>query len=312
MEFNTYGINKGIPAGYDFINIYNSGIQPSAVHLRDNQTALFFSKYLLQEVMSVYEWDGLPDEWNHDFFRYVLLMLGHIAVLDTDKYGVICMNGQPYGRGLYYQPTHYIVTNPLLPEINRAKIGEDCEVIRIQPDWSGIGDLVTFYASMMALTAESAAFNIQNSKLAYVFMAKDKAQAESFKKLFDKISSGEPAVIADAKLFSEEGDPRWMMFNQQLNQTYIADEIMADLHRWKNLFLTEVGIPNANYEKSERLITNEVNANNTETFSKALLWLDEMQKCIQKVNARYGLNISVKMRYQDHNPTEKSPEEVLS
>lgn len=303
---------SNIPAEYDYINIYNGQIRPSTVHLADNQTAKLFEKYLIQEAMSVFTWEGMPEEWNYDFFRYCLLMLGHVAVFRSDQYGLIFMNGQPMGRGLWYQPTNYVVTNPLLRDIQRPEIGTDCEVIRLQPNWSGIGDLVTFYASMMALSAESAAINLQNSKLAYVFMAKDKAQAQSYKKLYDNIAAGDPAAVIDEKLFDADGNPRWMAFNQNLKETYITSDIMSDLHRWKNLFLTEIGIPNANFEKSERLLTNEINANNTETRSKADLWLEEMNRCCRKVNRMFGLDLSVRLTYPDVNPVDpdERPQEV--
>lgn len=303
---------SNIPAEYDFINIYNSQIRPSTVHLADNQTAKLFEKYLIQEAMSVFTWEGMPEEWNYDFFRYCILMLGHVAVFRSDQYGLIFMNGQPMGRGLWYQPTNYVVTNPLLRDIQRPEIGKECEIIRLQPNWSGIGDLVTFYASMMALSAESAAINLQNSKLAYVFMAKDKAQAQSYKKLYDNIAAGDPAAVVDEKLFDADGNPRWMTFNQNLRETYITSDIMSDLHRWKNLFLTEIGIPNANFEKSERLLTNEINANNTETRSKADLWLEEMNNCCRKVNKMFGLDLSVRLTYPDVNPVDpdERPQEV--
>jgi len=303
---------SNIPAEYDYINIYNGQIRPSTVHLADNQTAKLFEKYLIQEAMSVFTWEGLPEEWNYDFFRYCLLMLGHVAVFRSDQYGLIFMNGQPMGRGLWYQPTNYVVTNPLLRDIQRPEIGTECEIIRLQPNWSGIGDLVTFYASMMALSAESAAINLQNSKLAYVFMAKDKAQAQSYKKLYDNIAAGDPAAVIDEKLFDADGNPRWMAFNQNLKETYITSDIMSDLHRWKNLFLTEIGIPNANFEKSERLLTNEINANNTETRSKADLWLEEMNRCCRKVNKMFGLDLSVRLTYPDVNPVDpdERPQEV--
>lgn len=303
---------SNIPAEYDFINIYNGQIRPSTVHLADNQTAKLFEKYLIQEAMSVFTWEGMPEGWNYDFFRYCLLMLGHVAVFRSDQYGLIFMNGQPMGRGLWYQPTNYVVTNPLLRDIQRPEIGTECEVIRLQPNWSGIGDLVTFYASMMALSAESAAINLQNSKLAYVFMAKDKAQAQSYKKLYDNIAAGDPAAVVDEKLFDADGNPRWMTFNQNLRETYITSDIMSDLHRWKNLFLTEIGIPNANFEKSERLLTNEINANNTETRSKADLWLEEMNSCCRKVNKMFGTDLSVRLTYPDVNPVDPDvrPQEV--
>ena len=295
----VYVQKSGIPAYYEQIDIYNGLIRPSSVHPNDNALALTFEKYLLQEVFSVYQFDGMPDDWNIDFFRYCLFMCGHIGVINTDKYGVICMNGTPQGRGLYYEPTNYLIANPLLQGILRPRIGQECSVIKIMPNWSGMYDLVHYYAGAMALCAEAAGMNINNSKLAYVFIAKDKAQAQSFKKLFDNIQSGDPAAFADEKLFDAEGNPRWVMFNQNLKDTYIAPEIMADLHRFKAMFLTEIGIPNVNFEKRERLITGEVSANNTETESKASLWIEEMRRGMKQANDMFGLQLSVKMRFAD-------------
>ena len=295
----VYVQKSGIPAYYEQIDIYNGLIRPSSVHPNDNALALTFEKYLLQEVFSVYQFDGIPDDWNIDFFRYCLFMCGHIGVINTDKYGVICMNGTPQGRGLYYEPTNYLIANPLLQGILRPRIGQECAVIKIMPNWSGMYDLVHYYAGAMALCAEAAGMNINNSKLAYVFIAKDKAQAQSFKKLFDNIQSGDPAAFADEKLFDAEGNPRWVMFNQNLKDTYIAPEIMADLHRFKAMFLTEIGIPNVNFEKRERLITGEVSANNTETESKASLWIEEMRRGMKQANDMFGLQLSVKMRFAD-------------
>ena len=88
------------------------------------------------------------------------------------------------------------------------------------------------------------------------------------------------------------------MFNQQLKQTYIAPDIMADMHRWKNLFLTEIGIPNANYEKSERLITNEVNANNTETETLMSMYVDSIRKAFKQANDKYSGYMGVKLSVQ--------------
>ena len=295
----VYVQKSGIPAYYEQIDTYNGLIRPSSVHPNNNALALTFEKYLLQEVFSVYQFDGMPDDWNIDFFRYCLFMCGHIGVINTDKYGVICMNGTPQGRGLYYEPTNYLIANPLLQGILRPRIGQECSVIKIMPNWSGMYDLVHYYAGAMALCAEAAGMNINNSKLAYVFIAKDKAQAQSFKKLFDNIQSGDPAAFADEKLFDAEGNPRWVMFNQNLKDTYIAPEIMADLHRFKAMFLTEIGIPNVNFEKRERLITGEVSANNTETESKASLWIEEMRRGMKQANDMFGLQLSVKMRFAD-------------
>ena len=118
-----------------------------------------------------------------------------------------------------------------------------------------------------------------------------------FKKMFDTIMSGEPAAFIDKNLFDEEGREQWTMFNQQLRQVYIAGDILEDMRKWEMRFDTEIGIPNANTDKKERLITDEVNANNAETYSKVDLWLTTMQECCEKVNAMFNTELDVRLRY---------------
>ena len=159
------------------------------------------------------------------------------------------------------------------------------------PDGILAGDL-------MAMSLETAAINLLNSKLSYVFTADNKSAAESFKKLYDQIASGEPAAVVDKMLIGADGERRWELFTQNVGQNYITDKILNDMRTIENQFNTEIGIPNANTQKRERLITDEVNANNMETQSKVLLWLSTMRKGITKVNERYGLNIAVNYRYE--------------
>lgn len=291
------GLN-GIPYSADYINQFNSRLDPSTVHVRNTALERFFRRYLTQKLLSVYEF-SLPEEWDKSFFEYCMFMLGYVAVLETDRYGVIFQNCTLYGRGIWYQPTHVIVTNPLLRSSMKPQIGVECELIKLMPDYGNAYDLVSFYASMMAVTAEAAGVNIFNSKLAYLLLADDRANAEGLKKMFDQVASGNPAAVINKSLFDDEGNPRIQMLNQNLKQTYIAGDLMADLHRWENLFNTEIGIPNANFEKSERLITDEVNANNVDTVSKAQLWLETMKEGMKKANEMFGLDLDVRLRFED-------------
>jgi hypothetical protein len=63
------------------------------------------------------------------------------------------------------------------------------------------------------------------------------------------------------------------------------------------MFDTEIGIPNANTDKRERLVTDEVNSNNAETASKAELWLDELKTGCEKANKMFDLKLSVDWRH---------------
>lgn len=298
-------IGMGAPYEYDYINAHTSLVHPSTMHLRDNGMQQFFRKYLLEKALSVFEWQ-LPKTWSKNYFLYVLYVWGYVAVINTDKFGVIPQGCGLQGYNVMYDPTHAVITNPLLTGILTPMIGQQCEIIKLQPNFSGIMDIVDFYADMLALSASTATTNLFNSKLAYVFAAQNKAAAESFKKVYDDLASGEPAVVIDKKLFDDDGKPNWMIFNQNVAQTYIASTILDDMRKWECRFDTEIGIPNSNTEKRERLITDEVQSNNVEVVSKASLWLETLQGCVKKVNAMFGTNISVDWRFNEQRPEQSA------
>lgn len=287
---------NGAPYYYNYINAETSQVTPSTVHVKDSGLYRYFTKYLLQKAMSVFEWD-LPETWNKDYFLYVLYCWGYVAVVNTDKFGVIPQGCGLKGYDVFYAPTHAVIANPLLSGILEPRIGTQCELLKLQPDFSGILDLVGHYAEQMALASQSVSVNLLNSKLSYVFTAKTKALAESLKKMYDQIASGEPAVVIDSRLKNAaDGEETWKAFEQNVGGNYIVTNLLADLRKIEAMFDTEIGIPNANTDKRERLIQDEVNANNIETYSKCAMWLENLQDACKRVNDMFGLSISVRWR----------------
>ena len=287
---------NGAPYYYNYINAETSQVTPSTVHVKDSGLCRYFTKYLLQKAMSVFEW-GLPATWNKDYFLYVLYCWGYVAVVNTDKFGVIPQGCGLKGYDVFYAPTHAVIANPLLSGILEPRIGTQCELLKLQPAFSGILDLVGHYAEQMALASQSVSVNLLNSKLSYVFTAKTKALAESLKKMYDQIASGEPAVVIDSRLKNAaDGEETWKAFEQNVGGNYIVTDLLADLRKIESMFDTEIGIPNANTDKRERLIQDEVNANNIETFSKCAMWLENLQDACKRVNDMFGLSISVRWR----------------
>lgn len=281
---------------YTEINALTSeGIQPSMLHT-DDLTTNFFRRHLLQKAMSVFKWE-LPAGWNRTYWMYALYTLGKMAVFETPEYGVIPQHCTLTGQGLFYQPTHALVANPLLPDFNRLQIDTDCVLFKLQPDYGGVMDTVDYYASLCSMTTATFAMNMENSKLSYIFGAENKAAAESFKKLYDKIMSGEPAVAVDKKLFDDNGDPLWTPFSQNVGQNFIGNDLLTALNTLENKFSTAIGIPNANTEKKERLITDEVNANNTETYCDVSMWLEQLQESCKQVKTMFDIDMSVDWRF---------------
>ncbi len=287
---------------YDFINRYNSHIKPSTVHTQENATTWYFRRYLIQKILSVFEFDGIPETWDKDYFLYGLFLGGFVGVVETDKFGVIPQAGNfncsLAGVNVFYRPTYIVITNHLLRGVLRPRIGIECELIKMQPDYGSCWDIVTYYADLLSLATESLAVNIVNSKLAYVFACDSKNVAESFKKMFDRINDGNPAVFADSKLFDESGEPLWTTFQNNLKQNYVAGDMLDDMLKIDARFCTEIGIPNVNMAKASGVTANEVEANNVDTKSKVSLWLETIREGLEKVNDMFDLNLSVKLRFE--------------
>ena len=283
---------------YDFINKYNAQRKPSTVHSQENATTWYFRRYLIQKIISVFEFKGVPEEWSKDYFLYNLFLCGFVAIVNTDKFGVIPQHCSLWGYDVFYRPTNVNIANPLLRGNLTPRIGTECALIRMQPDYGSCWDIVAYYADLLSLCTESLAVNLVNSKLAYVFACEDKTVAESFKKMYDQMNEGNPAVFADKKLFKDDGDPAWDSFQNNLKQNYIAKDILEDMTKIDARFCTEIGIPNVNMAKESGVTDNEVEANNLDTKSKAALWLETIRDGLEVANNMFGLNITVDFRFK--------------
>ena len=283
--------------GYDFINLYNARLSPSTVHTRENDTTAYFKRYLLQKIISVYEFTGIPDHWAKNYFLYTLFIMGNVAVINTDKFGIIPQHGSLFGYNVFYQPTHFQIANPLLRGNLEPMIGRDCTLIKLQPDYGSCWDIVSYYADMLSLCTETLGVNLINSKLAYVFACENKATAESFKELYDEIARGNPAAFADKHLFNDDGSANWEIFGNNLKNNYLVENILQDMTKIDARFCTDVGIPNINMAKESGVTDNEVESNNIDTKTKASLWLETIREGLDSTNDMFKLDLGVKFRF---------------
>lgn len=290
-----------VPIYFNQENIIQSMSSPGIVHCNNTTLVNYFKRYLYQKAVSTIKCN-IPDTWNRDYLLYTLFARGYIAVVKTDRYGVICQSCGLSGFDIYYAPTHAFISNPLLRGILQPRIHVQCEVLKLTPDYQGIDDMITYYANKLALSGETVDTNLVNTKLAYIFTAGNKAAAATFKMLYDDIASGKPAVVVDKSLIRDDGTLGIEMFNQQLSNTYIAGDVLSDMKKIEAQFDTDIGIPNANTDKRERLITDEVNSNNTETRAKLDLWLESLNDGADRANNMFGLSLRFEKRFTDPDP----------
>ena len=198
-----YPIPNGYtPLNYDQINNIDGHLQPTMLKYCNSVTYAYWQRSLYQRAISTIDFKGLPEHWeasNRDFFYWCLFRFGYIGVFDTDKFGLSFQPGNLYGFDFYYQPVEFIVANPKLSA--RFKIHEECEIIKLTPDYAGIWDIISYYAMLLSALDSGISSSIVNSKFAWMMGAKNKAAAETLKKIFDRVASGEPAVVFDQSLY---------------------------------------------------------------------------------------------------------------
>ena len=115
------------PFTYEQLNSHLGQIPQSFIHVHNTGIARFFKRYLLMDALSVFDWI-LPDHWDADYFRYVLMGFGHVVVFKTDIFGVIPQYGELYGYNVFYRPNRAKVVSPLIRERDML-IGKECSLI---------------------------------------------------------------------------------------------------------------------------------------------------------------------------------------
>lgn len=133
--------------------------------------------------------------------------------------------------------------------------------------------------------------NLFNSKTAAIFEVDGEKKAETAKYIFDQISAGKPAVFARKNPTSEAITP----YYNNVRNVFIADELSIEKTRIWNDFNTTIGYPNANIEKRERLLTDEVNSNNVQTKGLREVWRANLNHCAKIYNSLFGKNISFEL-----------------
>lgn len=287
-----------LPFEYTQINsLTATGPQPSVIHINNTALYHYFRRQYLLKALSVFRFN-LPEWWNNTLFLYALFGAGYVAVINTDLYGIVPQPCTLYGQGVQYEPTRALIANPVLDREYDLIIGRQCAVVHMSPDYGGLMDTVNFYARETAAAIEALEINLLNSKLSYVFGAEDKKAAETLKKVFDRINGGELAAFTDTRLVNDQGKPAWTLFSQDVGKNFIAPEVLEIVRRMEAAFCNAVGIPaNLAQTKKERVITAEVEANDTETRAAPSLWLDTIREGLSVVQRLYGLNVTVDWRF---------------
>lgn len=300
------------PLNYDQINALAGSYNPSPVKAYNNKTFAYWERSLFQRACSVVV-SELPEDWTgtvKDFLYYCLFRFGYLPIFERPEVGFTFQPAGLSGYDWYYQPTTAIVSNPLLTESLELKIGKDCELLKLTPDFMGVWDIISYYAEKLSTLDNAINMSLINNKFAFILGARNKVAGQALKKMLDKINKGEPAVIYDMKLLNDPTDKEepFQVWERKgsLKESYLTTEQLQDFQTIINSFDAEIGIPTIPYQKKERMVTSEADSRQNDSKARATIWIECLQSSADKVKKLYpDITLNFKLRYEQEEEDEQ-------
>ncbi len=244
--------------------------------------------YMLNRVMQMFEYDGLPDTIPKRMIELYTMVNGHSVVVKHNDNLYVCFGGFAGEPDEYYMPKQYIIANPYLKLFKTFTIDEDCVLIKNDSMLYGLMPMFNRYAS--ALVENDITMNMVdiNSRVAALIDARDDATKVSAEKFIKDIEDGKNGIIASSAFFDG-------LHSQPYSEhTYQLLTELIEYHQYmKASWFNELGL-NANYNMKREAITADESQLNDDML---LPLIDDMLECrkiaVDKINTMFGTNISV-------------------
>jgi hypothetical protein len=237
--------------------------------------------------LNLFEWDGLPNRMKPEYMENTLYNHGQAIFVNDKNLGFICLPVTPstqvnvYGEHLYYRANGIAY--------NEEFSIDDCVIILNNKLRTPTHDLIEYYAQKLVNIEMSLDSNVSIQKFPFIIKCDDKNKL-TFMNIFNQIQTNTPAIYVDKNID---------LSNLEILDTN-APMVLAELSDYRhdvlNEALTRLGINNANTDKKERLVTDEVNANNEYIEMNSSYMLDTRKRACKEINEMYGLSISVKLK----------------
>lgn len=275
------------------------GRKPTDVSGIENIASAYYFQHLLRLTKGIFEISA-PDYWDTDFLLDTLLLNGVFGIFESNS-EPIAMNCQPFGVNIYYKPTSFNIANPVLGTFSKT-IGVDGAIVYLEEDpaingqFRTIRPLLTKYSYQLAACDKCIDQSLMNSGVAAIFSASSKKSAESFRKMYDEISEGKPAVFIDEELGLASGNSRNLQYTPA-KDNYVCDLVQIQKRKIIEEFLTAIGVNNANTDKRERLNADEVNSNNDECYIASTVWKRNLKETTDRAKKLFpGLQFSITIK----------------
>lgn len=248
-----------------------------------------YLSYLYLLVNMLFEYDGLPDTIDRDFFEMALITHGYLIVYNDPSLGLIASLATKQGFNHYHLPTSYH-TYSMNGTINAKELnGEDVVLVKNNAMMIPTMLFIEHYAKKLANYSRTIDINVDHQKMPYVVQG-SKSNLAMWKQFIKQIKEGVFAI------FTNRGTDLSGVSVLETNAPFIANDLNITFQAKMRECMTLLGVNNGNMDKAERVQAAEVNANNQQVIASRDIWFMERKKACEEINKKFGTHITVKLR----------------
>lgn len=257
----------------------------------ENGYHYWFNK-LLQRCMSIFNWNGLPENIPEREIELNLLLTGHCVIFEHDN-KLITQVTTLYGNedSIYYYPTKAIYASPKAG-YGTLEIDKNCCIIYNSPLQNNIfyfpndGGLLSFiqrYARMLADIESTINIYTVNTRATSFPTAANDTVKNSLEKFFDKIAIGKRAVVSDNAIIEQ-------FRNVEITRSNYKDginDLLIARDKTLEMFYRDIGIKFYNPKKAQ-VTEDELETNDQLLLISITDMLKEQQQGVERLNNMYG------------------------
>lgn len=255
---------------------------------KNNSTYIQYYNRLVELAISMFEWKNLPETIDPRYLELALFTDGMAVFFKDEDIGYLGMRTMIGGTWDVYN----------IPTYRRAYASNGYQKVLNQNDsviifnnllhTNSLLD-VRMFAERLYDLDRSIDVNAKAQKTPIVITC-DETQRLTMLNLYKKYDGNEPFIFGDKSLDLNA----IKVLNTQA--PYVADKLYQLKVQYWNEALTYLGISNVNYEKKERLVSDEVVRSQGGTIASRYSRLEARRQACEKINKMFGLDISVDYR----------------
>lgn len=266
--------------------------------MANNMTFSYYYYKLMLVARSLFEWENLPNNMDERWIEKYLFTSGKCIFYKDPVMGYMVAGlAQQGGVNCYGDPTSvWPVAENYVYNGEKLVNGENCYVIRNNDLMLPNFPIIRHYAYKLCNIDRAIDTNVEAVKTPIIVRCSEK-QKLSLKNAINQRKDNEPVIWS-----SDLSDINEMVDTLTTNAPIVFPQLQTQKHMILNEVFTDLGINNANMDKRERMVANEVEANNEQVKACEDVMLKSRQQACKEINRIFGTNISVKRRKLEEIP----------